>query len=705
MKKNYSRVIGILLALIIIAAVIWWQFNKKTVVKNQITKAVAKGTDSTYYIHYDSSSINAVAGNATFFNVVLQSDSLQRKLYSDDTSDISNTIYNVHVERLSITGADVPSLLQKDKIQANSIEIYRPIITIISTGKNEIQKFTAADSLALYEKITGKFKSIQAKEIKITDASIAFARGKNSPHTKLLGVNINLQNFKIDSTRNYDNIISYFIKDVVAKIKTATVISQKTNQTFTLNDVEYNAPKRYIKVNKFLQTDIKRNKVIVAIYNTGITGLSTNAFIYNRQIKADSLITDGGTIGIYKRLQKVGGTETIEIDNKFFDEAIVKNIRIGKSVLSVYNKANQNEIPLLLKNVEFSAANIDSIHSGTDILKLMGKSNWYLKGDGFSIITKDKSYKVEVKAFELDKARKTIKINKASITPTLSEAAFVKSLKVQNDIYNVSFTNIQFSGADLTALFAKKYIIENELVLEPVIKVFNDRTVTPGTESKMGKYPYQSMMKIPTKFFIKNVKVKNGYISYRERGAISKNIGDVFFSNVNGSIENVTNIDSCIKQKQMMEVKVQAKFLNMAVLNSQWKMPMNAIDGAFVMTGKLASFDGTNINPIIEPLGMGSIKSGNMTSFTFNIKANDKKAEGDVVLLYDNLKIKLLKNSEQGIKNKSLNSFIANILIKNQNPSNGNLRTGKIEFNRVMTTSFFNIVWKSLFDGFKKSIK
>ena len=305
----------------------------------------------------------------------------------------------------------------------------------------------------------------------------------------------------------------------------------------------------------------------------------------------------------------------------------------------------------------------------------------------------------------MDKARKTIKVNKASITPTLSEAAFVKSLKVQNDIYNVSFKNIQFSGADLTALFEKKSIIPNELVLEPVIKIFNDRTVMPGTESKMGKYPYRSMMKMRTKFFIKNIKVKNGYISYRERGAISKNIGDVFFSNVNGSIENVTNIDSCIKQKLMMEVKMQAKFLNMAVLNSHWKMPMNAVDGAFVITGKLAGFNGTNTNPIIEPLGMGSIKSGNMKNFTFNIKANDKKAEGDVVLLYDNLKIKLLKNSEQGIKNKSLNSFIANILIKNQNPSNGNLRTGKIEFNRVMTTSFFNIVWKSLFDGFKKSLR
>jgi hypothetical protein len=65
--------------------------------------------------------------------------------------------------------------LQKNKIQANSIEIYKPVITIINTGKDETSKFTVADSLAFYEKITGKFKSMQVKEIKIIDGVIAFA--------------------------------------------------------------------------------------------------------------------------------------------------------------------------------------------------------------------------------------------------------------------------------------------------------------------------------------------------------------------------------------------------------------------------------------------------------------------------------------------------------------------------------------------------
>ncbi len=44
---------------------------------------------------------------------------------------------------------------------------------------------------------------------------------------------------------------------------------------------------------------------------------------------------------------------------------------------------------------------------------------------------------------------------------------------------------------------------------------------------------------------------------------------------------------------------------------------------------------------------MGSVKSGNIKSFTFTIKGSDLKTDGDVVLLYDNFKIKLLKNTER----------------------------------------------------------
>ena len=705
MKKNYTWLTIIALIVFVIGAVIWWQYNKKSIVQNQIEKAVVKGTDSTYYIHYDSSRIDALAGNASFFNIVLQSDSLQRELYTDDTSGFPKTILNVHIEKVSITGADIPSLLQKNKIEANSIEIVRPVITIINTGKEKTTEFTAADTLALYEKITGKFKSIHAKEIKITDAVIAFAKGKNRPHTNLQGVNIILQNLKIDSTRDYNNLISYFVKDVVATVKTATVKNEKANRLFSFEGIEYNAPKRLLAVKKILQSEIKSGKNLITLTNNKVTGLSTNAFIINRQIKADSLSTDGGAIGIYRKVNKTGGAETIEIDNEFFDEAVVKNIRVGNTTLTLHNNATAKEKPLVLKNVQFNAGNIDSIYSGTDLLKLLGKSQWDLSADGIAFASKDKIYNINIGPFKLNNRKKQIAVNYISVVPKMSEVAFVNSLKFQKDLFNINIKNIVFGGADLAMLLEKKSIVAETLTFTPSIKVFNDRTVTPDTASKMGKYPQQSIVKLTTAIYIKKVNVTNGYVSYRERGAISKNIGDVFFTNVNGSLTNVTNMEAYLKQNSLMMVNVTTKFLNTAFVTSQWKMPMMTSDGAFSITGKVDGFDGKKLNPVIEPLGMGSVISGNIKSYAFNLQGNDYKGMGDAVLLYDDLKIKLLKSKDDVIKNKSVTSFIANIIIKDQNPGNNKTRTAKIYFDRVMTKSFFNLVWKSLFDGAKKSLR
>ena len=699
------KYIALILLLAIAGGIVWWQYNKKRIVKNEIENAIVKGTDSTYYIKYDSSSIDALAGNATFFNIVLQSDSLQKELYMNDTSGFPKTIFNVHIESLAISGANIPSFLQKNKIEANSIEIVRPVITIINTGKDEAVKFTAADTLALYEKITGKFKSIQAKEIKITDATLAFAKGKESAHTTLQGVNIVLQNLQIDSTKNYDNIISYFVKDIVATVKTANVKNEKANRLFVFEGVEYNAPKRFISVKKILQSTVNDNKNLITLTNSRVAGLSTNAFIINKQIKADSLTTEGGAIGIYRKTNKAGDGETIEINNDFFNEAIVKNIRVGNTALTLYNRANTNEKPLQLKNVRFNANNIDSIYSGTDVLKLLGNSQWDLSADGISFATKDKVYNINIGKFALDKRKKQVLVDYISVVPTMSEAAFVQTLKFQKDLFNVNLKNIILGGTDLTALLEKKSIIAETLTFQPTIKVFNDRLVPPDTASKVGKYPHQSIEKLTTNIYIKKVTVNNGNISYRERGAISKNVGDVFFSNVNGTVNNVTNIKEYLKQNNVMMVNVTSKFLNTATLTSQWKLPLNSANGAFTINGKVGPFDGTKLNPVIEPLGMGSVKSGNINSYTFNLQGTDYKGTGDGILLYDNLKIKLLKSKDDAIKNKNVTSFVANVFIKDQNPSNGNTRKAAINFDRVITKSFFNLVWKSLFDGAKKSLR
>lgn len=692
---------------ILAGGLVWWQFNKKAIVRQQIEKSVARGTDSTYYIHYDSSHIDELQGNAVFYNMVLQSDSLQQKLYTDDTSDIARTIVNVHIEKLQILGANIPSLLRKNTIEAKSIEIVRPVITVINTGKDKPVQFTAEDTLALYEKITGKFKSIQAGEIKITDGTVAFAKGKKSPHTTLQGVNVNLKNLKIDSTRNYDNLISYFIKDVVATVKTIAVKNEKDGRLLNFEGVEYNAPGRFLRINNFLQKDITTDKSMIVLSNTRVSGLSTNAFIKNRQLKADSLTSAGGEIGFYRSKKDAKANERIDIDNKFFDEAIVKNIRLGSTTVSLFNKANKNEPPLILKNLKFNASDIDSVFTGTDMMELIGKSNWDLSANGISFITKDKMYKLDIGPFLLDKIHSVIRAEYAALIPIISRDAFVRSLKFQKDYFNLRFNNIYLTGADLKKLVDGKILLAETASFQPLINVFNDRTVPPDTASKVGQYPHQMLSKMKEQIYIKTLKAINGKVVYTERGAISKKTGDVVFTDINGTINNVTNIDSYVKKNSMMVMNVSTKFLNIAAVTSEWKLPLASPDGAFDITGKVGSFDGTKLNPVTEPLGMGSVKSGNISSYTFAMHGRDMRADGDAILLYDHLKIKLLKNTgdSNNLEKKGVTSFLANVLIKDRNPAGGKIRKADLGFNRSTTKSFFNLVWKSIFAGAKTSLR
>ena len=75
--KNAIKIFFILLITGAIGAFIYWQNNKKQIVKNSIDKALTKKTDSLYFLRYDSSVIDEVNGDVAFYNVVLQSDSAQ----------------------------------------------------------------------------------------------------------------------------------------------------------------------------------------------------------------------------------------------------------------------------------------------------------------------------------------------------------------------------------------------------------------------------------------------------------------------------------------------------------------------------------------------------------------------------------------------------------------------------------------------------
>jgi hypothetical protein len=362
---------------------------------------------------------------------------------------------------------------------------------------------------------------------------------------------------------------------------------------------------------------------------------------------------------------------------------------------------------LQLKNFNFHAAGIDSIRNGTNILQLIGNSKWTMQGDGLSYLTKDKMYRVTVGPFKFDKVRSTVNVKELSLLSMLTRAGFVQGLKTQKDHFNLRFRNIIASGVDLEKLLSDQTIIAAKVTLQPVLQIFNDRTVAPSTESKVGTYPHQALQKLKNAVDIRTLLIRQGEVVYTERGAITKEIGDVAFYAVNAEVSNITNMADRIKDNPVMVLKAQTKFLKHIDIRTEWKLNLASTDGSFTASGSASTFSAPLLNSVLEPLGPASIERGKINKLEFNIIGTDLKGRGNVNLLYTDLKVKLLKPSDKDPKKmerKGVTSFVANLLIRDKNPAGGNLRKGPVEYDRVITKSFFNLIWKSIFNGAKKTL-
>jgi hypothetical protein len=356
---------------------------------------------------------------------------------------------------------------------------------------------------------------------------------------------------------------------------------------------------------------------------------------------------------------------------------------------------------MTISNVRFNAVDIQKLDSGTSVKNLISSSRWVLSADGFSFTTKDKIYKMSIGPFEINNANASMHINNFKLIPVMTEEAYSRSLTSQHDLYNINVSNISLTGVDTRLLITKKILQAETATLQPVFKAYRDRTVAPDNSSKVGKYPHQLMQSVKFPFNIKKIFIRNGMATYVEKAELSKKTGTVLFKNINGSITNVTNIKNTANN--MLVFDATASFMGLSQLHSVWRFPLNNNNGAFEVTNTGTPFNGPDLNPLIEPLGMASIKSGKINKLDVKLTGNDYKATGNLTFLYSDLKVELLKKDSADVKKKGFMSLLTNALIKDANPKNGEIRTSEINQDRDITKSFFNLVWKSIFSGIKKT--
>jgi hypothetical protein len=348
---------------------------------------------------------------------------------------------------------------------------------------------------------------------------------------------------------------------------------------------------------------------------------------------------------------------------------------------------------------------IDSLHSN-DSSRFFFAKQLQVTGDSALIKNTAGTYFYRFQGFAFNKEGGLFTIRSVAIEPQLSETKFTAAAILQKDRFNMNFSNIALKHIDLARLMQTDIIADSLLIKESSIKVFRDLSYPRDRLDRTGKFPQQLLMKMPVILSLKKVIVTDAFIEYKEKNPKSDYSGKVQFVHANAVVSNMTNEPIRLKKDQHCLLSFNASFLGMAPMHADINMFLNNTDGKFLFSGSMQRFEAGKLNDLIEPMGLARIEKGNVNGVHFNFAANSRVSNGKLTLLYDDLKLTLLKKDsiEHRLEKKKLASFIANIVIKNANPLRRQpVRIAAVHYVHDTNRSFFNLMWKSVFTGVKQS--
>jgi hypothetical protein len=446
-----------------------------------------------------------------------------------------------------------------------------------------------------------------------------------------------------------------------------------------------------------------------------VLGVQTPRALLAREISARKLIISGATIEMLRMprsKQKVADTVDSDIiENIYFD--VMQQLKMVKADTIMLQNINLSVVDFKSGKVVLNSSNvslnlydllIDS-SSRADASRIFFAKTVELEADSVRLRDQNEHYDFQARQLSISTAAKHMRIGSIHIEPLLGEEAFMKQFKTQKDRFNIKMSGISIKGINTVRVARGELLADSMTVNQSSFMIYRDMTMPRDKLSKVGQYPHQVIMKIPFPLNIDRGMFLNSFIEYKEKNEKTKKSGRVQFNRVSAFMQNITNQEQAIKKNNLLNIHFNAWFLNVAKADVDMSLRLGDKQGRFAVKGKLGGFDAVHLNKLIEPMGSARIERGKVKEINFDMTGDNYAAAGDLTILYDNLKISSLKLEEdtREFKRKGMESFLANMIVRNKNPSGGTTRKGSMKNERNTNRSFFNLLWKSIFAGVKES--
>lgn len=325
-----------------------------------------------------------------------------------------------------------------------------------------------------------------------------------------------------------------------------------------------------------------------------------------------------------------------------------------------------------------------------------------LKVYDFRHVLPEKLFAVSFDKMEIGLADSILDINGLKLTPQYDKHHFAAMDPKHANWMNLSVEHIRCLHAGYRKLLFERSIAIDSISMEGIAYAnAKNRNVEQIPIAKPMIHEY--VQKAPLPVNIRTIRVRRANIVYEDMPKGKAKSGSITFNKMSADFHGITNIVS--RNNQYMTVNAKAYVQDEGVLHAIFKFPVDKNNDRFEITGNMGKMHPARLNAIFETFRV-SIKKGMVDRIDFAIAGNGKHANLNMLFLYNDLHISILKEKNNRLVRRGLMSGIANgMILFNDNPSfDEEPRRAETTMERNMYRSSFHYFWHTLANGMIETI-
>lgn len=562
--------------------------------------------------------------------------------------------------------------MKKNKVSLANADFYNPNLFVYTT-----------DAVPVKVKKPFNFE-LNLENIRVNDATVQVMKPDGNKLLSAKKANLNINKLRFDRETR-EELIPVGYKDFRFS---AQDVLYSNHQDFNIKSVTLTPKKGELKALSAVPNGSAGGKTSMDL-TANYIGFSINRWEFaDKKLNLDvnDVLVDR-VKGIIKA-GEIKNSKKADISRIHFPIVIRKVVLKNSDI--TYDKDNQ---PLTFKNLNAAVNDVQLISKADRSGMAVDVKKYSLSADSFNY--KTPFYNMTSGLLKLD--QNTVLVSRFAMKPLVSRARFIKMIPVERDLYDITAGQISAKGS-WNLFSAQKSVNASHVTIQSAdANIF--RSKIPKDDPKEKPLYSRMLRSIKIPMVIDNLDLKNSVLVYEEDTPQSAGPGKLTFGNFNMNVKNLNSGKSKGKPTRV-DIKINCSFMNLSPLSVNWNFDVADQRDVFTISGRTTNLPAKGINPFIRPY-LHVTATGTIQEMLFNFRGNPKGLNGKFNLKHKDLKVAIL--DKENHEKKGFLTTIANLLVKSD--------SGKLpedldieDVERDPTKSFFNLFWKGIEQGLKKTL-